>query len=184
MDEPPRKANLGDAMILIVAPAVGLALSIRPITDISEWYAMIPPSSRSNVWGWLIGFVRKNSSEFLVIQGVIQVLFCLIAPLTPALLAVRLRRPRPPRLVCQPGFASSVALCVCAIALIELSIFDLVTLPPMLAMTSPGMAVLAAWSILAFTGRWKPEASWIDRAGRFVGVFWLFTIPWAIWVSG
>jgi hypothetical protein len=36
-----------------------------------------------------------------------------------------------------------------------------------------GIAVTAAWVNLAVCDRWKPEAGWIDRLGRAVGVCWI-----------
>ena len=34
-------------------------------------------------------------------------------------------------------------------------------------------AVIGGWSTLALSGRWHPEPSWIDAAGRVTGVIWL-----------
>jgi hypothetical protein len=129
--------------------------------------------------------VRKLGPQFLVIQGGVQLLSCFVAPLTPALIVARLRRPRPPRLVlaCQPGFVASVALCVATIVAVDLSMTGSVSIPPVLGMILPGATVLASWSVLIATRRWRPEAGWIDRAGRAVGAFWLATIPWSIWVA-
>ena len=50
-------------------------------------------------------------------------------------------------------------------------------------MGSPGIAVAIAWIGLAVSGGWRPEASWIDRAGRLVGlgsVAWMMLRPWVI----
>jgi hypothetical protein len=33
------------------------------------------------------------------------------------------------------------------------------------------------WVALAVSRKWQTERSWIDRAGRLVGVLWLGTIP-------
>lgn len=38
---------------------------------------------------------------------------------------------------------------------------------------SLGPAVLAVWTIQYLSGRWRPQATWIDRAGRALGIFWL-----------
>ena len=37
--------------------------------------------------------------------------------------------------------------------------------------------VLLAWLAAGLTRKWQSEPSWIDRAGRLVGVLWLATIP-------
>jgi hypothetical protein len=34
-------------------------------------------------------------------------------------------------------------------------------------------AVAATWSLLLVNRRWHPERSWIDRLGRFLGLYWL-----------
>jgi hypothetical protein len=36
-----------------------------------------------------------------------------------------------------------------------------------------GAAVLGAWSVMAMSGRWKCQRSWIDRTGRLLGIFWI-----------
>ena len=50
-------------------------------------------------------------------------------------------------------------------------------------MGTPGIAVTIAWIGLAVSGRWRPEPSWIDRAGRLAGVGWVALMmlrPWVI----
>jgi hypothetical protein len=36
-----------------------------------------------------------------------------------------------------------------------------------------GAAVLGAWSVMAISGRWKSQPSWIDRTGRVLGIIWI-----------
>ena len=36
-----------------------------------------------------------------------------------------------------------------------------------------GYAVATVWLVLALSGRWRPEKSWIDRLGRVLGVIWI-----------
>ena len=36
-----------------------------------------------------------------------------------------------------------------------------------------GPAVAAVWTVLALSGRWRPEGSWIDRLGRLLGATWI-----------
>jgi hypothetical protein len=38
---------------------------------------------------------------------------------------------------------------------------------------APGLAVAGAYLALWSAGLWRPESSWIDRAGRVVGWFWI-----------
>ena len=39
-------------------------------------------------------------------------------------------------------------------------------------------AVLAAWSVMALAGTWRPRPGWRDRLGRLVGWLWLFDLVW------
>ena len=34
-------------------------------------------------------------------------------------------------------------------------------------------AAVGGWCTLSLSGRWRPEASWIDRSGRLGGVTWI-----------
>jgi hypothetical protein len=44
----------------------------------------------------------------------------------------------------------------------------------MAAFSAPcGWTVAAIWLLLALSGRWRPEPSWIDRLGRLLGVVWI-----------
>ncbi len=42
--------------------------------------------------------------------------------------------------------------------------------------------VVLVWVMLAVTRKWQAEPSWIDRAGRLLGVLWIATIP--IYLTG
>ena len=39
--------------------------------------------------------------------------------------------------------------------------------------TAAHVLTAAGWSVLIFDRRWRPEPSWIDRAGRCLGIYWL-----------
>jgi hypothetical protein len=182
-----RKANIGDAMILMVALGVGLALCRTPWSQISQWFSLITPTLGPVGTAWTTEIARRQGMRYLVIQGCVALFCCFLVPLTPALLVARLRWPRPPlrNLAFQPGFVASVALCLTAIIIgdTDLTFFELAELPPLIGMLLPGSAVLVSWLILIAARRWHTEASWIDRSGRLVGAFWLATIPWSIWLA-
>lgn len=36
-----------------------------------------------------------------------------------------------------------------------------------------GSWIISAWLILAVSGGWRPEKSWIDRLGRAIGIGWI-----------
>jgi hypothetical protein len=90
-------------------------------------------------------------------------------------MVLRLLRPRPDcsSVFRQPGWWASlgsllgVALAIAAEAAIEF---------PAPSGIVP-LTVLVAWVVLAVTRKWQAEASWIDRAGRLLGLLWLATIP-------
>jgi hypothetical protein len=42
-----------------------------------------------------------------------------------------------------------------------------------------GWAVAVSWLTLALVGRWRPEASWVDRWGRVLGFTWIAIGPLA-----
>jgi hypothetical protein len=44
-----------------------------------------------------------------------------------------------------------------------------------------GLAVAATWMLMILSGRWKPERSWVDRAGRLLGWLWIVTLPLTAW---
>ena len=50
-----------------------------------------------------------------------------------------------------------------------------------------GFGVLIAWTTLALAGCWRSDASWIDRAGRILGVVWIIAFvadrfAWFLWL--
>jgi hypothetical protein len=110
------------------------------------------------------------------------------AVLASTLLALRLRSPRPPlwRLARRPGtaacLAASVALAHRAIEMANSTWKDYLTefrwqynfqhsflfLPH-----EEGLAVAVAWLVLGVGGRLRPEPTWLERAGRAVGGFFL-----------
>jgi hypothetical protein len=115
---------------------------------------------------------------------------------TVALVALRLLPPRPRRrrLFAPPGaVACVVATCMVALDLAHHAIImidDYLKYPQpqhfavrwhememralsTVASTSVGFAIAAAWIAMALARRWRPERSWIDRAGIIVGCLWI-----------
>src|SRR4051812_5705451 len=81
-------------MILVSASALGLASA--------RWWYNLP------------GHVSQSSLD---VQSVSEMVAWLLLPMSPALIAIRLRQPRPPwrRLVRQPGFQANLVVCLAAI---------------------------------------------------------------------
>ncbi len=110
---------------------------------------------------------------------------CLVVPLMAAVIVMRLRRPRPRRgrLVDQPGFVA----CLAVMASLIPGLIWIATVYHRPGFQRAGgfqqawvvtirwanTAVLGSWLALAFSRRWRPERSWIDRAGRALGLYWI-----------
>jgi hypothetical protein len=48
-------------------------------------------------------------------------------------------------------------------------------------MATIGVSIAASWFLLLITGRWRSERSWIDRAGRALGWYWIAILPLSDW---
>jgi hypothetical protein len=186
-----RRFTLADAMILVAAVAAGLAFSrawLRCATERAMYSSAIFPRDS---WPPL-----ATVSRWLVQE------WPLVAMMAPALLVLRARRPRPPRrrLFAPPGLVACAAVMI-AMALEALANIVQVVLYAMslggsknvldevgvlnirqaalgvFSSTTIGIVVAAVWGSMALTGRWRPEPSWIDRAGRVIGWLWIALIP-------
>ena len=200
-----RRFTLLDAMILVAAIAAGLAAfraeggnhynqqSIFVLREAGKSSFGILNSIPGRA-GW---FMRAQRWSREAIRTT-PVFTCL----TLALLAIRLRRPRPDlrRLSCQPGFVAEVAVLATLAANLAFSAFQVaLSATGQSSMTDPkfyatpaffvsetsqaglaGMAVLASWATLALGGRWRPERGWIDRSGLAMGLAWaaLMLLHW------
>jgi hypothetical protein len=158
-----RRFTLADVMILVASAAVGLVL----------WRFM-------NESG---GFSTGLGSPWLLWLGLELTPFLLVTAI--GLLVVRVRPPRPPtwRILRQPGTVA------CLVVLANTIVSPSLTLarefvaaflgrPALLgairiatAALYSGHSVAIAWAVLALARAWRPEPSWIDRAGRCFGVF-------------
>ena len=50
-----------------------------------------------------------------------------------------------------------------------------------------GGAVVSIWIVMGLSGTWRAEPSWIDRAGRALGIYWVSTsvlFGWAFFLWG
>lgn len=173
--KPCRPFNVGDAMIAVGALAVAMAL----VRIIWAYYAA---SFHALPFGELSGFGSwwKYLTAHPLIVGAVAACACsalmvllLVASL--AFLAMRLRQPSPPleELVRQPGMAAVGAIWAGVFAGV---IVDGYGLPVAIGILTLGLPVPAAWAVLAWTGRWKPEPGWIDRFGRWLGVRWCLLV--------
>ncbi len=172
----PRKFGIFDAMVLVAAPALSLVL-IREYLD--------DPRVLRTVWGipndqsiaslWRLGSIYSGLLSPLAVS------------LSLALFILRLRQPRPDRrrLLRQPGMvASTTILIVTSVFLVKVLLSEYYfyhargMTPHLLSlwvMRLPwnGEVVAVAWILLWLGGLWHAEQSWIDRAGRVLGAYWI-----------
>lgn len=159
---PPRRLNLIDGMILVAGVAAGIALT-RLFLQSSNGAIAEPAIGAA---GW-----------------VIQLWLAVFSPLV---LILRFRPPRPARsrALRQPGASACLAAtvvvtlevaCWAVAAAIEGEDFSafLDPIPMSMRVAPAGAAVAALWGLAALTRRWNPERSFIDRAGRLIGVGWI-----------
>jgi hypothetical protein len=63
----------------------------------------------------------------------------------------------------QPGFVTCTSVTLALLIAADLAFIGLESVPPAVLVIMPGAAVAVAWLSLAVSGRWRPEAGWIDR---------------------
>src|ERR1017187_4437858 len=158
-----RPFTLGDAMILIIALALGLAIARPGIVHVDDAIRS-GPQDRFRTWAGAVSLGR--------ILNILVLNFLMF--LLPAFLILRLKRPPAPlrSLIGQPGFAA----CAAPVAIV-------LAFPPFELLAPSGLArqvieiaaqvliaaaVPLAWVSLIATRRWAPEPSWIDRSGRIL----------------
>jgi hypothetical protein len=185
---PPRRRpfTVLDAMVLVAATAVGLAV-MR--SDPNSILYRIAPAIRSHV--------RPDEHihvKLYLITGDILEFQPLLLVWTYAALILRLRGPRPGirRLARQPGFAALLTAVVCSAyawldglthGIWELANPDhkghpLEDLTGSLSQLFDGVwdlgaAVSAVWAFMALGQICRREPSWIDRLGRILGGGWI-----------
>jgi hypothetical protein len=162
-----RPFGLLDGLILLVPVAIGFALS-RPRLAVASWDPFNEWASR---WRGIIDFNLNVASRFVSVAML-------------GLLVVRLRHPRPGlrRLSRQPGTvactAAALAMAAGGTIVGTMRIFresrfsegdaSWITFEPWIA-----PAVMISWAALFLGRRWRAEPSWIDRAGRCCGCYWI-----------
>ncbi len=186
----PRPFTLRDAMALVGATAVGLGVTRglfgRYIAAMAE--ALGDPSRTANL----------GASAYVELTLYVSAILGLpvLAAWTVALALLSRpqrgeRRRRGPR----PGFAAMVmaagtiligiGTAVGAFVYKETKWSGRVDWPDLSEWTlkvflvgfgAPGLAVAVAWLLLWLAGRWRPERSWHDRAGRALGLVWLLLL--------
>jgi hypothetical protein len=178
----PRTFTVFDTMMLVGATGCGFALYRHMRID---WMLRGP----RGLLGLIVHVLAEMPLPFMIMWTV-------------ALLGLRLRQPRPAlrRLARQPGLvACGAAMLALILEVAGIILGEIVvppssviarTVPPYLRLSLPrailhsirgtillqvnaGCAVAGALLILALSGRWRSEPSWLDRSGRALGYAWM-----------
>jgi hypothetical protein len=182
-------------MGLVLATAVGFAL-MRIDGERSMRYeeiaSLFDPSTE----------LESSRQSFDAISYGVRGIQPLLFTWTLAILLFRLRRPRPPlcRLARQPGFAASSGVTLVSLIFFLGAMISCLHWPSRLSfgwhcvtwyfsyifddsLAACGAAVAATWAVMALGRTLRLEASWIDRAGRFLGIAWLVMLALLILMS-
>jgi len=170
-----------DGMAMVAAAAVGVALS-------RSYYGEVMSVAR----------IQGRPIDY---RAWVYLATLLALPSAAALAWCRLRRPFRPtrRLAREPGSVALLAVTVSVVAVvIDEVLMRTLPGPPgtrfigvpwrpligpagMLAILT-GPAICAAWSLQWLAGYWRPQSTWIDRAGRALGVTWIIFFVLRSWL--
>jgi hypothetical protein len=173
-----RKFTLGDAMILIVAAALGLAVTRIALPMLVDGLRSIPYHrlrTWSDWWGYLFG---QNHFAVSFARFLNMVLLNFVMFLVPACLLMWIKRPRLPlrALIRQTGFAACAAPVMVFVGFLPLALIDLSgTAAQVIGVAAQILLASApalAWLLLVVTRRASPGLGWLDRLGRILGVVW------------
>ncbi len=177
--KPARRFSLIDAMIFVAATAAGLAWGRTDL--VATVQAKVIPTG-TVFSAMLTRPVTFTDRLYTFQRGASRFLGCW----TLAVLIVRLRPPRPRtvRLMCQPGMlavATATAYAVFIAAWFLLAFLMLAKYKPTwsdytaqaIHLRGTATAIAAAWLILALSGRWRPERTWVNRSGCLIGLAWI-----------
>jgi hypothetical protein len=168
----PRIARVRSQMAEMVRPVLGL-LSWR---DTSIDFNTRKPSREKWLRSWVATHAPPGAIGFAVAQDAFCLFFPFLLVWSLCLLCLRLLQPRPPwaALVRQPGWWASLGP-ILGVLLGQAE--DLFLDSRASSSVIVPAIVLVAWVALAASRKWQAERSWIDRAGRILGVLWIATIP-------
>ena len=174
----PRPFRLSDALWLIVALALGLA-AIKFVDTYYEglFEVFIQSELLSGAWD---GRIIAWSALMMAFQLIAALVF---TPLSIALLALRMRRPRPKlrRVWRQPGAVACLA-CLLTFSLWGVTLGGQAIIGrrteipwknidfAMPSLGGAGFVILGVWLVFWLGRIARPEKSWIDRSGRALGV--------------
>ncbi len=168
-----RRFTLGDAMILVAAVAVGLAISRFGIEFMWRDLSRIQVPRLDTWMAWKNFLFGPNQLAINATRFANLIVLNNLVWLVLAVVLIRLRRPRPPlrALWRQPGFAACaspvVGFAVCLLASLVIP-----ESPVASKVFGGGLVAVGplSWLILRGTRTWRAEPGWIDRLGRVIGL--------------
>ncbi len=181
-----RRLSVGDLAIIVGAAAVffgGLRWSL--VQPVNSGWTFHSPNSAFNLNQQVLAWPIQTAGFLLVVLSWMMV-------------GLRLRSPRPNRLILmrQPGWVACFSAALASlipIALdwstawilhrnarvtwssIDLAPLHLVLVPQQTVLVA-GVVVVVSWLNLGLGSQWRGEPHWIDRLGRLVGVAWLILL--------
>lgn len=165
-----RRLTLGDAMILVAASGLSLALLRVVLPGTPEIFREVTLTQLVGTSPWRYPFRRTDVAVALLLK-VLAILFCFVSCGAPAYLFVRLRPSSLPlrERFLQPGVVACAAM-LAGHGLLEYRVVMPPGWPRLAAELTADAAIPLAWALLAWAGRWRPEPGWIERLGRLLGV--------------
>jgi hypothetical protein len=187
--QPSRSFRVSDALVLIAATALGLAVTREDWPYYLECFSPGGDAYRSPGFRGFVNFLSE-------LRWVVYSASHFVAVWSLTILGLWLREPRRRLrlLTRQPGIVAMVAaVVVVSVRVVNLAVmlaihvaleperdirtlYDFMAEPPLIP-SEAGCAVAAAWIIQGLGGRWHAEPTWLDRTGRALGLFWIGTIP-------
>ncbi len=183
-----RRFYLLDAVILLLAVAVGFAITIAQVAQIASKLRLATLDSSFSVANY--GTAQQLAYGMILSVRPMLLLLTLTVPI------LRLRRPRPQlqTTMRQPGVTACAAVLVAFFVklLFSLSLYAIVrAVPTEYARFIPGKdwtsefdawtsgageVVVAAWIILALGRALRLDGDWVDRLGRLLAFCWVLCL--------
>jgi hypothetical protein len=184
-----RRLTLSDALILVAAMAVCLAFSARQagyyvihvLRIVRHYDRMISVAPKDQNLSQYKSHLRteRNNDLFrasMKLTYMVNIPFPFLLFLSPTLLCLRLRKPRPAweDLMRQPG----VIACIGGMLTALLAPLWEILVGGSWFVLSFGIVPMT-WLVLGASRRWRSEPSWLDRAGRVIGIGWIISAAYA-----
>jgi hypothetical protein len=175
-----RRLTLADAFFLVAALAIGFWVSRNGLIN---WLNVLFKGFNRQAWSSRPIFLSWHWGT-LILRHTQPV----AAILTLAALGLRIAHPRPTfqRLAQHPGFVACLAasLAICVGGTLNFATSKLSPSPGYELQnhlngafvqlgSETGLAILACWTILALSGNWCSDRSWLDGFGKISGLYWI-----------